>query len=535
MKTRKNSHQVAVYWSSVAAVLSVTVVLHFWRIGTAPAGFYGDECSQAYNAYCIARNGADEYGVRYPLFFRCLDNYQDPLLIYCLVPVVRFFGLTQTTARIPSAFFHILGAVAFGFLVQEYCRNRWLALLGGALFSFIPWIFPMSRLVFSDTVLLFGMVAGWWLLLMALRNRSRSLAAGAGIAWAFAMYARTLGRPMTVLVLLCFGLAFHRSLRARWKIGLVFAISCVAALVPMIISVARFPQSLTTRFERISIFQGHSTVLQLLSETASRYLEYFSPRFLFFSGDPELRHHTGFGGELFRFTIPLILAGVCCVIRFLKTQPYYRLLALSILVYPAAAVLTVDRMHSGRTISGVIPWLLVAMVGARYLWGHRRVGRKVLWIICAAGLVEGTGYLVDYFGPYQTRCSAAFQTGFTKALEYSFNRLGTNQAFYVSGSVGAACNTGINVKFKPYIYTFLLFHGKIDPWSWQHGGFSNTVVRPYLVQIDRPGLLLRCNNTPRLEGTRFLIVPNSESIPADAKLLATFRDETLEYQIFEVK
>jgi len=54
----------------------------------------------------------------------------------------------------------------------------------------------------------------------------------------------------------------------------------------------------------------------VFSGLASRYVEYFSPGFLFFGGDRVLHHHTGFGGELFRFLIPMVLAGVYCLIRF---------------------------------------------------------------------------------------------------------------------------------------------------------------------------------------------------------------------------
>jgi hypothetical protein len=87
------------------------------------------------------------------------------------------------------------------------------------------------------------------------------------------MYARALGRPMTVLLHLCFGLAFNRLLLPRWKIGLTFVMSCVIALLPMIISVARFPESLTSRFEWISVFQEHPSASEVLSRVGSRYLE----------------------------------------------------------------------------------------------------------------------------------------------------------------------------------------------------------------------------------------------------------------------
>ncbi len=530
-------HGTLVYWVVALALFFVVAVLHFWRLGSAPKGLYVDEASIAYNAYCIAETGADEYGVKYPVFFRCLDDYQDPVLVYCLAPLVKVFGLTAGIARLPGVLFHLLGALAFGFLVQEYCRNKWLSLLGGALFACIPWVFPLSRAVYGDTAMLWGMVMGWWLLLMALRKRSYSLAAAAGIAWAFAMYARNIGRPMTALTLLCFALAFNRLLLAHWKAGLAFAMSYVTALLPMIISVVRFPQSLTARFERIGVFHGQLSIKEILPSVASRYLEYFSPRFLFLSGDQNLRHNTGWGGELFLFLIPLVLAGLYYLLRSFRNQPHYRLLTLSLLVYPLAAVLTIDRMHGGRSVNGAIPWLLTAMVGAQWLWQEGGLWRKLFLVSVCAGIMETTLYLNDYFTSYQIRSNAAFQTSFTDALKYCFGYIRSNETFYVEGSIGAPRNVPLTVELKPFYYAYFLFYGRINPRSYQQGGLSNTVIQPYLGQIHQPGLFLRCNFTPLLqEGAHFLAVPNPQPVPDSAKLLAVFPDNgPLEYQVYKVK
>ena len=511
-----------VFYFLLLVAIVTALFLHFWRIGLAPRGFVVDECSVAYNAYCIAETGADEYGVKYPVFFRCLDNYQDPVLIYCLAPLVKVFGLTERIARIPTALFNILGALAFGFLVQEYCRNKWLSLIGGALFSFIPWLYPMSRLAFSDGAMLFGMIMGWWLLLMALRKGSCSLGAGAGVAWAFAMYARALGRPMAPLLLLCFGLAFSRSLLTRWKVVLVFGVSYVAALLPMIISSVRFPQSLTTRFEAISVFQNHPSANEALHRVVSRYFEYLGPRFLFLSGDQNLRQNTGFGGELFLFLIPLVLAGLYCLVRSFKARSHYRFLALSFLVYPIIAALTLERMHSGRSINGVLSWLLTAMVGAQWLWERRGPWRKILLITGCAGALEIALYMHDYFGPYQTRNPHALQTELTDVLEYCFAHLDTNQVLYISASTYTPYGAVVNTDLKPQLYVCVLFFGKINPSVYQRGGLPRETVRMYDGHAPKPGMLLGSSDYyfRRPDGGDELIVaPDAMPIPPGAKLI----------------
>jgi len=388
----------------------------------------------------------------------------------------------------------------------------------------------------GQTAALLGLVAGLALTDSALRRRSNGQAILAGVAWAFAFYASQGMRVVLILLAISGTVALWRPLVRRWQTVSVIAISSLAVLLPMIITAFRHPEVLTGRFQQVSIFGETGSVRNAIMGAAARYVDYFGPQFLLISGDHQLRHHTGHGGELYWSLAPLILVGLWTAIRFWRCEPRYRIVVLGILASPVPAALTVDRMHSTRSASAAIFWLLLAAVGARELWRHRQVGRKLLLGLCAAGLVETTVYLADYFGPYQTRSSAAFETGFTEALKYCFGHLRGNQTFYVSGSVGAACFAYIDTDFKPFIYAFLLFHGHIDPWSYQHGGFSNTVIRPYLERIDHgPGLLLRCNNTAIQKDQHIEIVPNFESVPASAKLLVTFQDETLVYQIWEVE
>ena len=44
-------------------------VFYIDSLATNPPGFYVDESAIAYNAYCIAHTGANEFGTRFPLFF----------------------------------------------------------------------------------------------------------------------------------------------------------------------------------------------------------------------------------------------------------------------------------------------------------------------------------------------------------------------------------------------------------------------------------------------------------------------------------
>jgi len=527
----------AAFWGVAILLLGITCALHFWKIGFLPSGLNIDECSLAYNARCIAETGADEYGTRYPVFFRSFDVYNDPVIVYSLVPLIKMFGLNEWVARFPSPLFHILASVMFALLVQEYCRNRWIALASGFVFSVIPWAFPVSRTIGAGYMpMLFGMAAGWLWLMRAFGKKSHGYAVAAGMAWAFAMYAYGIGRPMTALLLVCFVLAYNRLLLSRWKIGATFSASYVATLLPMIVSVLRAPQSLTTRFETLSIFQDHPTTLVLLQRFGSRFMEYFTPEFLLLHGDFRVWQNIGFGGELFWFLAPLILVGLFAVIRFFPGQPHYRFLAVGTLVYPTAVSLTEDHMHSTRCINGVIFWVLLAAIGARVLWQKRGAWRELLLIIMCTGSVEIALYLRTYFGPeYQSSARSYFEGELADALKYCFQHLGKDDVLYVSNSTFSPHGSIVNAQLKPFLYANVLFYGKIDPRKYQQTGFPMDTVELYKYYAPKPGLLLGCNSRlTSIEPIRY--APNDEPLPSGSTLLACFPfpKSDIQFEVFKV-
>src|SRR5436190_18208833 len=60
------------FWIRLITIVLGFVLLYVFYINDLsknPPGFYVDESAIAYNAYCIARTGAYEFGTRFPLIF----------------------------------------------------------------------------------------------------------------------------------------------------------------------------------------------------------------------------------------------------------------------------------------------------------------------------------------------------------------------------------------------------------------------------------------------------------------------------------
>ena len=249
-----------------------------------------------------------------------------------------------------------------------------------------------------------------------------------------------------------------------------------------------------SEFQQVSVTNEATSLRETMGSVTSRCFDYFNLRFLFISGDPEPRHHTGHGGELYWCLAPLILIGLYVAIRGWRQQASYRIILVGLLVSPASAALTVDREHSTRSVQAVIFWLLLAMLGARWLWRRPGPWRKLLFLTACTGALEIALYMRDYFGAYQTRDPEALQTELTDALEYCFGHLDTNQVLYISASTYTPYGAIVKTDLKPRLYAFVLFFGKIDPRIYQRTGLPTDTVRLYDGHAAGPGLLLRCNN-----------------------------------------
>src|ERR687894_1414245 len=96
----------ALAWAALAG-LGLGLYLH--SVPHNPPGFFADESSIAYNAHLIARNGADEHGVNWPLYFRAFGEYKSPVYIYLLAALYKITGPSIAVARGLSA---VLGVAA---------------------------------------------------------------------------------------------------------------------------------------------------------------------------------------------------------------------------------------------------------------------------------------------------------------------------------------------------------------------------------------------------------------------------------------
>lgn len=361
-------------------ILVIAAFLRLYKLGSNPPSLNWDETAHGYNAYSILKTGRDEYGYKFPLFFRSFDDYKPPLYTYLVVPSVAIFGLNNFAVRFPSAILGV-GSVLLTYLfVYELLKKKEIAYLSAFFLAISPWHLQFSRVAFETNSTIFFTLFGTWSFLKAIASEKfkfmfyMSLSAfGFGLNL-FVYHNSRVFVPIFVIVLTILFikkiLNSKKYLIAPALIALIFSI----ALVPIIFSAAG-----KTRFEGTSIFvnkavidksaqkialdvnQGihlvgeivHNRRFAYLPVIMENYLSHFNPSFLFFNADMN-RHHAPGIGLLYLWDLPFLLAGFFFLFYKKFEIKSKTILIVWFLLGPVAASVTWGVPHSLR-IEVILP------------------------------------------------------------------------------------------------------------------------------------------------------------------------------------
>ncbi len=504
-------------------MLAVCIFLHFYKLGSIPDGFYHDESAIGYNAMSLLKTGSDEYGNLAPLFFRCFENYHEPVMVYSTAISEMFFGVSEFSVRLPGAIFSLIAAFFMYLLAYRYSSNRIAALITAMIFTILPWTFPLSRITMSGYIpMLAGIAGALYFMLRAFGERSIPCAVASSFLWSFAMYSHNCARPFTAAFMLAFVIAFNMLLIKRLKILIVFCSSFALFVLPMAIYFFRHPEALTSRFNQISAWQPGSSLTAKIEAVLSNYIGYFDPRFLFVYGDSNPRHHSMESGELYVFMLPLIVIGLYFIIRRFS-NPHYRLIAIGLLLYPVAAMMTDTPFHATRSVNGSVFWMICALIGFISLYKRFRIAYMMPSRVFATGLlftgaVEASFYMQDYFHDYKNYSDRFFYTPFIKTLKYSYSQLKPGEILYVDPSIFPH---PVSLELKPSWYASFLFYGAIPPGEYiREGRIPEKYLIPFQGKFKGPGIYIRRNPVFAAEGDMLKRPP----LPPFLKLLTSFQD-----------
>lgn len=435
-------------------ILILGLVLRLYKLDSRPLGFTWDEAALGYNAYSLLKTGRDEYGKILPIVLKSFGDHKPGLYAYSTVPAIAIFGLTEFATRFSSAIF---GTVLI-LVIYLLSRNSFAALLA----AINPWALHFSRGAWEANLSLFLTTLA---VVLFLRRKYLFSALFFGLTfWAY--QGAKLFTPLLIMSLLII-FKSQINLRRLFIPLLLLLFTIIPILLGLrsqsgrfkvfsVLSYTRSTESVNEILKQDNassrnfiFYLFHSEVLEQGRGILQRYLNHFSPYYLFIAGDwTNLRHSTPYYGYLH---LPEIITMSLGLIYLIKSKsPNTKLLFLWLLLAPLPAAFSRDLVSGVRSLPMIVPLIIICGIGF-----HQLLKSTPLLLFYSFALLFSLVYYLDLYhthAPYLV--SQDWLYPYKPALRVVSREMSNYQNVVFTDKFG-----------QPYI--FVLFYLKIDPRTYQ--------------------------------------------------------------------
>lgn len=518
----------------ILLVTALAFLLRFYQLGTNPPSPYWEEAALGFDAYSILKTGKDFHGNFLPLVaFESFGDYKPSLYFYATVPFITIFGLNVFAVRFASAFFGSLTIPILYLLVKHLNKDKSLASLSALFLAIVPWHVQISRVGFEANLGLFLLILGIYFFYLGLKKSFFLL--WSAFVFGLSLYSYHSYRILVPLLGLGLVILNLKSLLGHVRASLIAALLFVLMLIPIVKSIN--DPVVQTRFQQTSAFSDLKPIIdsnRLIAEdgstrfakiihhrywhylklVAANYLDHFHGNFLFVSGDANPRHSNQQTGQLFLVFLPLLLLAAT-VNKFLPS-PLAKLSLLLLFLSPLPAALTQATPHALRSLSLVIPLVILSALGFSRLLRHKLLATIVAAII----LIEFTRFQYVYHYLYPKAYSSQWQYGYQELIDFINSRYGNYDQIYISREQG-----------RPSIYYW--FYSKTDPRHVQAANSSTLKDQGEFLQYDK----INFGPLPETISPKSLMVlSGSQNPPATSILIKeiTNLNQEIVFRLYEI-
>ncbi|MCD6386549.1 glycosyltransferase family 39 protein [Candidatus Sumerlaeota bacterium] len=463
-------------WLGLGSILLLSALFRFYHLGSNPPALFRDEAEKGYTAYSLARTGGYFYFSNlpyqpqivfqpFPLFINVFGVYTSAVYQYVAVPFIAIGGLNEVTVRAPAALAGVI-TVLLTFLLLSCVADHTTALIGAFFVAVSPWHIQFSRWAQQGILIPLFTTAGLYFFLTGLQKtrattQKRFLFLLGSLFFVLAFYGYAVCRLFIPLLLVVLAISYRREIRHNLR-TLIPAVVVFVSLAIIILYFYLQPERMA-RLRYLSIFAQGLTVPQIAWQLVKNYLSHYSPSFLFFNGDRELRHSLLGFGEMYLFSAPLLIYGIWVLLR--RRRAFDRLILGWFLIFPIPASLTAEGIpHALRSIVGIPVPQIICALGAGNLvsafqkkyssinlsslqrLAMRMLAYLLMIIISISVIIFGFNLFVFY--PYYS--AQNWQYGVKLSLDYIHQNKIPPQKVYLSGYI----------TYAPYL---VLFYEKTPP------------------------------------------------------------------------
>lgn len=383
-------------------IVFLGIFLRIYKINSIPPSISWDEASIGYNAYLVSTTGKDEWGEVLPIHFQAFGEWKLPVYIYSTIPFIKLFGLNQVSVRLPSYIAGIVSAIFFG-LIWFKLKGKKSGVVATILFLFNFWSFSLSRSAFEANLALSIYLTAVYFAL----DKKYFLSSTLFVATMYTYNGFRITTPITLLVL------FYYLYQKDKRKLLLNALAMGILSAPLVVFTLNNPTALS-RASQVAP-EGN-----IILNTVNNYFKNFSPSFLLFNGDSNLRHFPHLYGEFSYLSIILFLIGITASIKTVKKGNLYKLLFLLLAISPIPTAITKDSPHALRSILMVPLILSFSVIGFNYL-DKKIKTRKQHFLIGGITVVafacQYLFFYYNYFSSYPKYSKQSWQYGYEQMIK----------------------------------------------------------------------------------------------------------------------
>lgn len=429
----------------LAIIILLGFFLRFYQFGQNPASLYWDEAAIALDAYSISQSGHDIHGEYWlkPIL-ASYGDFKAPVLIWLASFSVKIFGMSAFAIRLPVALFSLFTIYLVYLLSKEFLsfnkslakRYKLLPILTAFMVSISPWSVHFGRIAFESSLSVTFLLIALVFFVKAIKSKGFYflLSTIFAVLGTYTYYSLRAIIPLLLVVLVV--IFFKKINEKKW-----WLISSILLFILLMIPILRslyYEASQAYRLTNNNLVYPEQAIAQ-----SSQYLEkhdsslfsrifyhrylfiirdfllnmgsHFSPQFLFFKGDANLRQHSAYFGEFFLVALPFYFLGIFLLFKNLKSKLSYLLLALA-LIAPIPASLVYEVPHASRAIYLFIPFSMLIAWGINEIL--LRKNKFLSLLLVGLFLLNASFYYLDYFNDYAKRSSQAWLYSYNQVAIY---------------------------------------------------------------------------------------------------------------------
>lgn len=400
-------------------------------------------------SWCLLHTGRDMSGQAWPIFYaHGIGDSPPTLSFYLTIPFQWLGGMSPITTRLPGALAGTLCVPLLAWVANKLHGWR-TALIAAALLAFSPWHLFVSRFGVGASECPLEALLPVALLLSAglltggpARPRRAALA---GLAAGIACYGFQVMRLYFPILFVLLGwAAWPRKqddvrLTGAGRAILAFAVPFLICFLPLAWLHLTDPM-IGRRGEMTRLWQVGTPMLARVGLVLARYLEHFSPVFLFQRADPMVFFAPQHQGEMHLYEAPLLLAGIGFTLYRCWYSRTARILLAMLLAYPVGDIVASHiGPHPLRSAPGIPTLMLVAAYGA--VEGGRWLARRSRALLATAATVIAltfvglnARYLHGYFVTWDRSLEVqqSYHADLVEAFEWMRPQLAKWDAVYVT-------------------------------------------------------------------------------------------------------